>query len=192
MEPVMCATARWGSARRDPRDDGGMARQGRRAPDAPARLHVGPRYLPLLDGESAQVSIALAFPAPGGTSAARLVAAEMVDAQAQSIRRRIGATCGLHAGYTILVNAASALLITGDDDPARAGDVLVSLLRALEELRADRVPFRRAFVLARRRVLGRLLAQVADTAALAAELETEARAGWTGRRRADLVTEVAA
>jgi hypothetical protein len=47
-------------------------------------------------------------------------------------------------------------------------------------------------VLARRRVLGRLLAQVADTAALAAELETEARAGWTGRRRADLVTEVAA
>jgi zinc protease len=156
------------------------------------RLRVGPRYLPLLDDESAQVSIALAFPAPGGTSAARLVAAEMVDAQAQSIRRHIGATYGLHAGYTILVNAAPALLIAGDVDPARAGDVLVSLLRALEELRADGDSFRRAFVVARRRVLGRVLAQVADTAALAAELETEARAGWTGRRRADLVTEVAA
>ncbi len=155
------------------------------------RLHVGAHYLPLLDDESPQVSIALAFPAPGGTSAARLVAAEMVDAQAQSIRGRIGATYGLRAGYTILVSAAPALLIAGDVDPARAGDVLVSLLRALEELRADGVPFRRAFVLARRRVLGRVLAQVADTAALAAELETEARAGWTGRR-ADLVTEVAA
>ena len=156
------------------------------------RLHVGAHYLPLLDDESPQVSIALAFPAPGGTSAARMVAAEMVDARAQAIRGRIGATYGLRAGYTILVSAAPALLITGDVDPARAGDVLVSLLRALEELRADGDPFHRAFVLARRRVLGRVLAQVADTAALAAELETEARAGWTGRRRADLVTEVAA
>ena len=156
------------------------------------RLHVGARHLPLLDDESPQVSIALAFPAPGGISAARLVAAEMVDAQAQAIRGRIGATYGLRAGYTILVSAAPALLITGDADPARAGDVLVSLLGALEELRADRDPFRRAFVLARRRVLGRVLARVADTSALAAELETEARAGWTGRRRADLVTEVAA
>jgi len=156
------------------------------------RLLVGPHYLPLVDDESAQVSMALAFPAPGGTSAARLVAAEMVDAQAQSIRRRIGATYGLRASYTILVSAAPALMIAGDVDPARAGDVLASLLGALDELRADGDPFRRAFVVARRRVLGRVLAQVADTAALAAELETEARAGWTGRRRADLVTQVAA
>jgi zinc protease len=163
----------------------------RRARPVP-RLHVGPRYLSLLDDESPQVSIALAFPAPGATSAARLVAAEMVDAQAGSIRRRIGATYGLRAGYTLLVSAAPALLISGDADAARAGDVLASLLRALEELRAGGDPFRRAFVVARRRVLGRLLAQVTDTAALAAELEIEARAGWTARHRADLVSEVAA
>jgi zinc protease len=161
-------------------------------PHPPAPRSGSPSYLSLVDDESPQVSMALAFPAPGRTSAARMVAAEMVDAQARSIRRRIGATYGLRAGYTILASAAPALLIIGDADAARAGDVLVALMDAVEELRADGDPFRRAFVVARRRVLGRVLAQVVDTAALAAELETQARVGWTGRQRQDLVAEVAA
>ncbi|HTE51765.1 MAG TPA: insulinase family protein [Kofleriaceae bacterium] len=160
-------------------------------PRAVTLVPHGQHYLALVDDESPQVSIALAFPAAGGTSAARLVAAEMVDARARSIRHDIGATYGLRAGYTILASAAPALMVSGDADPARAGDVLAAILRSLDELRADGDPFRRAFVAARRRVLGRVLAQVADTAALAAELETQARVGWTGRQRKDLVADVA-
>jgi zinc protease len=168
--------------------------RGRRGPARPRAAPPGPpaqRTLALVDGESPQVSIALAFPASGFHSAARLVAAEMVDAQARAIRRRIGATYGLHAGYTILASAAPALLAGGDADPARAGDVLVALLASLDELRARGDAFRRAFVVARRRVLGRVLAQATDTAALAAELETLARVGWDSRRRQDLVAAVA-
>jgi zinc protease len=159
----------------------------------PTRVSArGPQSLALVDGESRQVSIALAFPASDWNSAARLVAAEMVDAQARAIRRRIGATYGIHAEYAILASAAPALLASGDADPARAGEVLIALLTALDDLRGGGEVFRRAFILARRRVLGRVLARVADSAALAAELETLARVGWPTHRRVDLVAEVAA
>jgi zinc protease len=167
----------------------GRAAAPRRRPAALAARR--PQSLALVDDESSQVSIALAFPASNWNSAARLVAAEMVDAEARAIRRRLGATYGLHAEYTLLANAAPALLASGDADPARAGEVLVALLAALDELRAGGELFRRSFVLARRRVLGRVLARVADTAALAGELETLARVGWPTGRRADLVSQVA-
>jgi len=158
----------------------------------PVRLMPGDqRRLAILDDQAPQVSIALAFPATTRDSAVRMVVAEMVAAQARSVRLRIGATYGLHADYTVLASAAPALVVGGDADPARAGDVLNALLAALDQLRADPDAFARAFVTARRRVLARVLARVADTSALADELEAVARDGTSQRQLDALVAEVA-
>jgi zinc protease len=152
---------------------------------------TGQRHLAIDDDEARQLTVAVAFPASTPDPATRAVVAEMVAAQVRSVRGRLGVTYGVNAEYDVLLDAAPALLITGEVDPARGGEAIRAMLGALDELRADPEAFTRAFVIARRRVLGRLLARISDTPALAGELESLVRSGWTRRDVDDVITHVA-
>jgi zinc protease len=153
---------------------------------------TGQHHLAIEDGEARQLTVAMAFPASTPDPATRAVVAEMVAAQVRSVRGRLGVTYGVAAEYEVLLDAAPALLVTGEVDPGRGGEAIRAMLGALDELRTDPDAFTRAFVAARRRVLGRLLARIADTPALAGELESLVRSGWTRRDVDDVVAQVAA
>ena len=149
------------------------------------------RRLAIDDDDAEQVTIALAFPASTPDMATRMVVAEMVAGQARSVRSRLGLSYGLRAEYTVLANAAPAMVVGGEVDPSRAGEAVLALLNVVDELRKDKAAFTRAFVLARRHVLSKVLVRVGDTPQIAGELESLARSGWTRNRVDALASEVA-
>jgi zinc protease len=160
----------------------------RKITPAPSRQH----HLAIDDAKARQLTVALAFPASTTDVATRLVVQDMVASQVRSVRARLGVTYGIAASYEVLADVAPTMLVSGEVDPERGGEAITALLASLDELRSDKAAFTRAFVAARRRVLGRVMARVADTPALASELEALARSGWSRNDLDAVIRDIAA
>jgi zinc protease len=144
---------------------------------APARERKAPLFLGVDEGrdddadaaDTTQLELTLGYPAPAGVDnhrAARLVLARMLDLRAASVRERIGASYGLSAGLVTSVGPG-AYVVTGEVDPARAGESLALLRAGIAGLRSGK-GFDEDFARARRFVLAELLARSSSPSALAA------------------------
>jgi zinc protease len=104
----------------------------------------------------------------------RLVLEQVLDDRLASLRDKQAVTYGFAASYDPRV-AGGMWTIGGEADAARAGEAATALLQILDEMRRDPESYRAAFVLARQRVLERLLVQTTSSAAVVERLVLLAR-----------------
>jgi zinc protease len=124
-------------------------------------------------------------------AAARLVLKALIDERVAAVRVQLGASYGLYASYSGGV-AGSGLTIDGYLAPRRAGQALQTLLEVVAGLRGGADALAEDFVLARRRVLGEVLADTVDSAAVADDLERAVRRGESLHAADALPAQVAA
>ncbi|HEU5055875.1 MAG TPA: pitrilysin family protein [Kofleriaceae bacterium] len=131
----------------------------------------GPVHIGIIGEERPQMTVTIAYPSPAGVdgqSAARLVLAEMLNERMGEIRTELGSTYGAYAGRSRNVGPNSYQMGAGVD-AARAGESLKAMRAKVESLRQGE-NFDKTFALARRAVLKRLMADSAQTGALAGKL----------------------
>jgi hypothetical protein len=104
----------------------------------------------------------------------RLVLAQVLTNQLESLRGTNAVTYGLAARYEPR-DAGGLWSIGGDVDASRAAEATSALVGILGEMRRDPESYRKAFVLARQRVLEQMLSTSASSGAVADRLEYLAR-----------------
>jgi predicted Zn-dependent peptidase len=164
------------------------------AVSSPSQRGDEPMYIGIDSGTSAQVGVLMAYPTPvgiGESYAARRVMIEMVEARMSVVREVLGASYGINASVSTR-RGPGMVFVSGDVDAPRAGQALAAMREALQSLRDGDEGFDADFVLARRQVVQRLLADTADSASVARELAFIARHGLPADFYDDLAREVAA
>jgi predicted Zn-dependent peptidase len=121
------------------------------------------------------VQVRLALPATTGR-AAELVAAAMLNDIVHDVRYRLGASYTLEAELAE-TRLASFYVIGGWVDATRAASALELVRDRIRELHSDATAAARAFVIARRHVLGQLHARIASAGALATRIERDVEMG---------------
>jgi len=106
--------------------------------------------------------------------AKRLVLDEVLDAELGKLRNNQALTYGFYASYSPR-KGGGLWRISGNADAARAAEAATSLLQILAEMRASPEAYRGSFVLARQKVLERLLLSVNDSYAAAEQLSDMAQ-----------------
>jgi zinc protease len=101
--------------------------------------------------------------------AKRLVLAQVLDSRLASLRSKQALTYGFSATYTPRV-AGGLWSVSGEADATRAAEAATAVAELLAQLRKDPESYRADFVLARQKVLERLLAGVADSHEIAQRL----------------------
>jgi zinc protease len=142
-------------------------------PSEPAR---GPSWVAVVDEDAKQVGVTIAFSTasePIRDVAARQVLRAMLEDRMRVVREGLGASYGVSVDYLGGIGGG-ALLVTSDLEPDRSGKALVALVDELGTVRTRGGALAEDFVRARRRALGRALADSAGATALADELETVA------------------
>jgi predicted Zn-dependent peptidase len=165
------------------------------APPVPKVLPVGPQpatYFAASDADATQMGVVMAFATEPDfrlRAAARRVLREMVDEAVGLLRTKLGATYDVNVEH--ITNAGpGVLLITTSVDRSRAAEAFVAMRQAMEELRSGDMA--EAFVRARRRVLHKLMAQTADSRAMAGRLSFAVANDLALNYHDDLAREVAA
>lgn len=160
----------------------------------PSRRPDEPMYIGIDSGSSAQVGVTMMYPTSVGIDeryAAREVLVEMIEARTAVVREVLGASYGIHATASV-GRGPGMLVVSGDVDAARAGEAMAAMRDALQALRDGDEAFDADFVLARRLVVQRLLADTADSASVARELAFIARHGLPADFHDDVARRVAA
>lgn len=106
--------------------------------------------------------------------ARRRILREVLVERLGELRETLGVTYGFDAGYEHLA-AGGQWWIGGEADAARAGEAAVAFVKILSEVRGDVEKNRRAFVLARQRVLDRLATTTATSESMLSWLSFLAR-----------------
>ena len=106
--------------------------------------------------------------------AKRLVLEEVVSAELGRLRGEKALTYGIYAYYSPR-KGGGLWRISGEADAARASEAATSLLQILADMRANPETYRGSFVLARQKVLERLLLGATDSYAVAEQLSYMAR-----------------
>ncbi len=160
----------------------------------------GPAYVGVLkDKPDQQVTVTLAYPAPGGIDgqeAARRVLSEMLNIRAADVRFKLGSTYGLGFARVPQIGPTSYMLrggavVGGTIDAERAGESIKALRESLDALRAGD-HFAEDFVRARRKILSRLLGESTVTVELAQQLGQIATYGLKPDYYNTLLQQVAA
>lgn len=128
-------------------------------------------YLAKFDEGSTQTRVLFAFGLDAGIAehdAARMVLHEMVEEKMSALREHLGATYGVTVRQMWEVGPG-LLIIAAAVDRERAGEAMIAMRQALDELRSGDVAA--AFVRARRRAVRILLADALDSGSVANELE---------------------
>jgi zinc protease len=138
--------------------------------DEPAQARGG--TLAVDDDDQVQIGVALAYPTGRGLDArhaARLVLVEMIEMRMRAVREKLGASYGIHASNE-LRRGPGSILVSGTIDAARGGEALATIRAGIDGIRNQDDQFVREFVLARRAVARRLIADATDSSSLADEL----------------------
>jgi predicted Zn-dependent peptidase len=121
---------------------------------------------------SATVELDLGFASGQGLDfhyAKRLVLAAILDSKLSRLRSKDAVTYGFSASYEPR-RARGAWRIGGEADANRAADAAKALLDVIDEIRRDPESYRREFVLARQKVIERLLVTASDSHAVMNQL----------------------
>lgn len=122
-----------------------------------------------------QLDIAyLSAPGVDDDHAMRLVLEHLLDAELSRLRTKDAVTYGFSASYEPR-KGGGMWRIGGDADATRAADAASHVLAIIDGLRADPESYRASFVLARQKVLERLLLSVGNSASIAQQLVFTAR-----------------
>ncbi len=151
------------------------------APPPPARVPPsnpakGPSWVAVVDEDATQVGVTIAFSTasdPIRDVAARQVLRAMLEDRMRVVREGLGASYGVSVDYLGGIGGG-ALLVTGELELDRSGKALVALVGELATVRTRVGTLAEDFVRARRRALGRALADSAGATVRADELETAA------------------
>jgi zinc protease len=136
----------------------------------PAAPAAGPTVFVLDENEASQVRVGIAVLARStvrDARPARLVARELLDLRLAAIREEMAASYGVYASYHTTA-AGDLVEISGDLEPARAGDAIARITSELAALHDHADAERADFVRARRAALAKAMAH-AGTAADAAD-----------------------
>jgi zinc protease len=138
-------------------------------------IRTAPVYLgvprPRVGGSSRMIDVAIAYPTEVSIDehyATRLIAGEMLAMRVSAVRERLGAAYTVTAQY-VAGDGPGLFLLYGTVDGAR-GSMAVAAMRTAVSSAAEPADFAVDFVLARRRVVERLLASRLDRSALAGQL----------------------
>ncbi|HTJ45997.1 MAG TPA: insulinase family protein [Kofleriaceae bacterium] len=129
----------------------------------------GPNVFAIEDGDATQIHVKLAVLAHSTLRAsrpARAVAKELLDLRLAAIREEMAASYGVYASYHTTA-AGDLLEISGDVDPARAGDAIARIVAELDQLRDHAADLRDDFVRARRAALSAAMVQQSSAAGAA-------------------------
>jgi zinc protease len=105
--------------------------------------------------------------------AKRLVLEEVLDAELSSLRNKQALTYGFSAGYSPR-KGGGLWWISGEADAGRAGEAATSLVTTLDQMRANPEAYRGSFVLARQKVLERLVLGASDSLSVTEQLASMA------------------
>ncbi|WP_158079857.1 pitrilysin family protein [Archangium sp. Cb G35] len=139
-------------------------------PGAPEK---GPGWVAVLDEDATQVSVKIGFSTtsdPIRDVAARQVLRAILEDRVRVVREGLGATYNVSVDYIGGIGGG-ALLVTSDLERDRSGKALVALVNELVAVQTRASTLTEDFVRARRRALGRALADSAGATVLANELE---------------------
>ncbi len=106
--------------------------------------------------------------------AKRLVLEELLDAELGKLRNKQALTYGFYASYSPR-KGGGMWTISGEADAARAPEAATALLQIMADMRANADSYRGSFVLARQKVLERLLLAANDSLSAAEQLSYMAR-----------------
>jgi zinc protease len=106
--------------------------------------------------------------------AKRLVLEQVLDAELGKLRDKQALTYGFAASYSPR-KGGGLWMISGEADASRAAEAATSLLTIVSNMRANPDAYRGSFVLARQKVLERLLVGANDSYAMAEQLSAMAR-----------------
>ncbi len=140
-------------------------------PRATDRARLQPVALAQHDEDSRQVAVNIAFPIEGGTRAASMVAAQMVDGAIADVRKQLGASYGLHARL-FESRLSTHVGIEGLVAAERAQEALALVRERIGRLAAGDAAAAALFVAARRDVMARLASVEHGASALASLAET--------------------
>ncbi|WNG59544.1 insulinase family protein [Archangium gephyra] len=133
-------------------------------------------WVAVLDEDATQVSVKIGFSTasdPLRDGAARQVLLAMIEDRVRVVREGFGASYDVSVDYLGGIGGG-ALLVTSDLEKDRSGKALVALVNELVAVRTRASTLTEDFVRARRRALGRALADSAGASVLANELEVTA------------------
>lgn len=116
----------------------------------------------------------LSAPGLDDNYAKRLVLEVVLDAELSKLRDKEALTYGFYAGYAPH-KGGGLWRIGGNADASRAAEAARYFLSIMDRLRADAESYRGSFVLARQRVIERLLAATTDSSSVAGQLAAIAR-----------------
>jgi predicted Zn-dependent peptidase len=139
----------------------------------PASPGAGPTVFVSDDDSAARVHVHVAILARstlGAARPARAVATQLLDLRLAAIREEMAASYGVYAGYRTTA-AGDLLEISGDLEPARAGDALARLGAELAQARDHAALLRADFVRARRTALSEAMAHDSSAAGAADEAQ---------------------
>ncbi len=108
--------------------------------------------------------------------AKRLVLEEVLDAELGKLRNKQALTYGFYASYSPRTGGG-VWAISGEADAARAAEAAAALLQIVADMRASPEAYRGSFVLARQKVLERLLLAANDSYSALEQLSDMARFG---------------
>ncbi len=144
---------------------------------APRRTSA-PRYVSGVQQKpSPTIELDVLFQAGSGVDkdyAKRLVLEAVLDEQLDRLRAKRALTYGFSAEYATR-RAGGMWTISGRADANRAREAAAELVGILADMRRDPESYRASFVLARQKVLDRLLAATTDSSAMASRFALQAR-----------------
>jgi zinc protease len=141
-----------------------------------AKPAIGPRHVVYVDDEDVPLHVTIGFAAKSDAvqdHASRAILRQMLDGRAAAVRERLGASYGVYASY-VGGAGGGGLIVDGRLTKELAGEALTQLLADIAALRDGGEAVDTDFVLARRRVLGRVLADTVDSDSVADDLELSA------------------
>ncbi|HEY1554039.1 MAG TPA: insulinase family protein [Kofleriaceae bacterium] len=159
--------------------DAGPASSGDRSNPVELAPHglAGPQYVRGVQSKpSPTVELDMMFQAGVGIDAdyaKRLVLEAVLDAQLERLRGSDAVTYGFSASYVIR-RAGGMWEIAGRADASRAREAGRAFAKIVAEMRRDPESYRASFVLARQKVIDRLLASATDSDAMADRLALQA------------------
>jgi zinc protease len=132
----------------------------------------GPEFIGVIGkDESPQMTVTIAYPGPSGIDGqegARLVIEAMLNLRMGKIRSELGSTYGTYAGRS-QQRGPTSYQMRGGVDVERAGESLAYMRQEVDKLRRGE-GFDEEFILARRIVLKRLIAESTESYSLAGRL----------------------